>query len=386
MIDWYMVSAVVFILILFVFFYKDRKNVKRESILLLRRTKHGKKLLIRLGNRFPRFWKILGYAAVGVGFVASIYFLYAIGENLFKLITGEIKVGAGLVIPSLTQDVAVGPGYFAIPFWYWIISIALLFIVHEGMHGIMAVREKIRIKTLGWGLLIVFLLAFVEPDEKQVARKKPMQQLRFFAAGSFGNFLLAGFSVLIITLITFTMFTQAGVAYSGLIEGYPAADVNLTGVITRVDNYIIRNTDDFAAALDEIGPGQTVTIYTMVKTDNGFENKTFVLKTARRPNATSESGFIGITGVGNYMALRAEFIPYSGIVSFIHELFFFIFLLNMAIAMVNLLPLKPFDGGRMWELVFKKFVPRYSRQLVWGFGLFTLVLLVGNFVIPFLIW
>lgn len=385
MIDWYATSAIIFIAILIVVFYRDRKNVKRESILLLRRTRRGKKLLIRLGRRFPRFWKGIGFLAVGVGFVASVYFLYAIGENLFKLLTGEIKLGAGLLIPSLTQDVVIGPGYFAIPFWYWIISIAMLFVVHEGMHGIMAVREKIRIKTLGWGLLIVFLLAFVEPDEKQVARKKPMQQLRFFAAGSFGNFLLAGLAVLIISLMTVSMFTQGGVAYSGLIEGYPAAGVNMTGVITGINGYTVRNTTDFAIALDNIGPGKAVTIYTIVKKGGEFENRTFVLTTVQRPNATAESAFIGIAGVGNYLALGAGLRPYSGLISFVHELFFFVFLLNFAIAMVNLLPLKPFDGGRMWELVFKKVAPRQSRLLVWGLGLFTLFLLIGNFVVPFFI-
>lgn len=385
MIDWYAISAIIFIIILIVIFYRDRKNVKRESILLLRRTKRGKRLLIRLGRRFPRFWKGLGFVAVGVGFVSSVYFLYAIGENLFKLLTGQVKMGAGLLIPSLTQEVSIGPGYFAIPFWYWIISIALLFIVHEGMHGIMAVREGIRIKTLGWGLLIVFLLAFVEPDEKQVAKKKSMQQLRFFAAGSFGNFLLAGLAVLIVSLMTVSMFTQAGVAYSVLIEDYPAAKVNLTGVITGVNDYTIRNTMDFDVALKEIGPGETVTIYTMVKKEDEFENRTFVLKTVQRPNMTKESGFIGIAGVGTYLALGAGLRSYSGLISFVHELFFFVFLLNFAIAMVNLLPLKPFDGGRMWELVFKRFAPRQSRLLVWGFGLFTLFLLVGNFVVPFLV-
>jgi membrane-associated protease RseP (regulator of RpoE activity) len=381
--DWYAVSAIVFIAILIVIFYRDRKNVKRESILLLRRTKRGKELLVRLGRRFPRFWKGVGFVAVGVGFAASVYFLYAIGENLAKLLTGEIKLGAGLVIPSLTQEVSIGPGYFAIPFWYWIISIAMLFVVHEGMHGIMAVREKIRIKTLGWGLLVVFLLAFVEPDEKQVAKKKPMQQLRFFAAGSFGNFLLAGLSVLIISIISVSMFTQAGVAYSGLMEGYPAERVNLSGVITGINSYDIRNITDFSAALDEIGPGETVTIYTMA---GGKENRTFVLTTVQRPNATEESGFIGIAGVGTYLAIGAGLRPYSGLIFFIHELFFFVFLLNFAIAMVNLLPLKPFDGGRMWELVFKKIAPGHSRQLVWGLGLFTLFLLIGNFVVPFLVW
>lgn len=385
MADWYTVSALAFIAILFAVFYRDRKNVKRESVLLLRRTKRGKRLITAIGSRFPRFWKGVGLAAVAVGFFCSIYFLYAICDNLLKLFTGQIRLGAGLVIPSLTQEVSIGPGYFAIPFWYWIISIALIFVVHEGMHGIMAVREKIRIKSLGWGLLAVFLLAFVEPDEKQVARKKPMQQLRFFAAGSFGNFLMAGLSALVIALITMTMFMQAGIDYSGLVSGYPASEANISGVITGVNGHEIRNTTEFSAAMADIGPGKLITLHTKTRNGTAYESKSFTLMTVERPDNAS-GGFIGISGVGNYLAIAAGLEPFTDAIYFASELFFFIFLLNLAIAMVNLLPLKPFDGGKMWELVFMKLSRRNYRYLVNGLGLFTLAVLAGNFVVPFLVW
>ncbi len=386
--NWYLVSVLIFITFLVVIFYKDRKNVERQSFLLMRRTQRGKKFLINFGRRFPRFWKAAGFIAVVLGFIISIWFLYMLIDQTIMLFRENLEIGAGIVIPSLTQDASMGPGYFAVPFWYWIISIVLLVVVHEGMHGIMAAREKCRIKSLGWGLLAIIPLAFVEPDEKQLAKKGAWPQLRVFAAGSFGNFCLAGFSILLIASITTACFTPIGVGYSGLMEGYPAnvSGMQAPGIITQLDDYAIRNTADLDYALRQTGPNQIITLRAMIMINEDIVDEIYVLKTTCPPEGACNSGFIGITYVpsqANIKELNAGLEPFAGLISFITGLFTFVFLLNFLIGALNLLPLGPLDGGRMYSIVLKKVTPRYEKRIMTFLSWFVLLLILLNFVMPF---
>jgi len=456
MVDFYLLSVIIFAIILAVIFFLDRKNVKRESILLLRRTKRGKESLIRLGTRFPRFWKVVGIIGVAAGFIISGYtFLWLIGNSVNIMTSGAAEASFMFVLPSASPEANMGPGYLAVPFWYWIISIGLLIVVHEGFHGIMAAMEKVRIKSLGWGLLAVIPLAFVEPDEEELQKKSASSQLRVFAAGSFANFLLAGVCLLIGATVFSGMVVPTGVAYQGVFADYPAEEVNLTGMIIRIDDYDIRTTDDLSIALREIGHNKTVTIYTL--TEDGEES--FTLKTAAQPEVgyapdawtdvvlnmeqyvpgTTEfagwvsgsqsndwastkyeisfweytkenyhglaekadqkiaelnvklqgfqqSGFIGISQVSTVAEVADEYKAYSGAIGFFSGLLFFIILINLGVGVANLLPIKPLDGGRMWDIVFKKYFPdARARSLTKALSLFTFLILIINFVFPMII-
>ena len=214
--------------------------------------------------------EIIGIIGVAAGFIISGYtFLWLIGNSVNIMTSGAAEASFMFVLPSASPEANMGPGYLAVPFWYWIISIGLLIVVHEGFHGIMAAMEKVRIKSLGWGLLAVIPLAFVEPDEEELQKKSASSQLRVFAAGSFANFLLAGVCLLIGATVFSGMVASTGVAYQGVFADYPAEEVNLTGMIIRIDDYDIRTTDDLSIALREIGHNKTVTIYTL--TEDGEE-------------------------------------------------------------------------------------------------------------------
>lgn len=455
MIDFYLISVVVFALALAVIFYKDRKNVRRESILLIRRTRKGKDMLIRIGTRLPRFWKILGVIGVIAGFLVSSYtFIWLLGNSVKIILAEDVGASFMFVLPSASSEANIGPGYLSVPFWYWIISIALLVVVHEGLHGIMAAREKVKIKSLGWGLLALIPLAFVEPDEEQLRKQPGWSQLRVFAAGSFSNFMLAGL-VVIIASISFTgMFIASGVGYQGLIAGYPAAEVNLTGTIVRINDYSIRDASDLSLALTEIGPNKTITVYTIsgdeeksfslttytepepvyqpdswtgfaaglehiipgtldfIEWASGFESNSWATakyeisfweyieenypglqaKASQRIDALEQelgsyqrSGFIGISSVINESEIDDKYAAYSGIIDFLSGLFFFVILINIGVGIANLLPIKPLDGGRMWEILFQKvFPPRLAGSVTKAVSSFTLLILILNFVVPIL--
>lgn len=379
MLDLYAISMLVFLAVLALFFYVDRRNVERQSILLLRKTTKGKKFLTSLGRRFSGFWWVYGMAAVMVGFYLSGFITYWLFEMTITNLTTEAAPGIAFVLPSPTTDIVAAPGFIGVPFWYWIITIFLLIIVHEGSHGLMAAREKVRIKSLGWGLLIAIPLAFVEPDEKQLRKEGPMKQLRVFAAGSFGNFVLALMASYLLVFSITTFFTPSGVNYQGYMQGFPAEQVNLTGTITGINNYTIETVGDLSAVLDEVGLGGRVTITTM---DSGDE-RSFSIVTKEDPE--TGKGFIGIMGVSQNFVLN-EGVAYPELVYFFTGsspdfagLLFFMFLINLGVGLFNLLPLGPLDGGRMWRIVLDRFVPKHSQIIMRGLTWMLLMILILNF-------
>jgi membrane-associated protease RseP (regulator of RpoE activity) len=388
-IDLYTASVLVFAAFLAVIFWIDRKNVKRESILLLRKTQRGKKFLMWLGTRFPEFWKATGMIGVVAGFFMSFYILYWMLMLTIDSVVSGAAGGLAFVLPSPTVNVVSAPGVIGVPFWYWIITIGLLILVHEGFHGVMAAREKVRIKSLGWGAFILLPLAFVEPDEKQLAQQGAWKQLRVFAAGSFANFVLAFLSLFIFTSLITAAFVPSGVGFRGYTEGFPAMDVNMTGIVTGIDNYTIQTADDLSTVLAGIGPGEPITVYTRLP-DGGTSSYDIV--TGIEPNATGEpKGYMGIAAIYQDYTLRDEYQPYSPAIYFLagqspsfFGLLFFIFLINLGVGAFNLLPLGPLDGGKMWKIALDRIVPKQSKAAMKYLTYALLLMLILNFTIAFL--
>lgn len=378
----------VFLALLAMFFYYDRKNVERQSLLLLRKTKKGRGFITNMGQRFPRLWWVYGTLAVAIGFYVSAYIFYWLLFMTMTSLTAEAAPGLAFVLPSPTTETVVAPGVIGVPFWFWIITIFLLILVHEGSHGIMAARERVRIKNMGWGLLIAIPLAFVEPDEKQLQKEKPMKQLRVFAAGSFGNFVLAVVSANILVFSITTFFVPAGVAYQGLMAGFPAEQANLTGTIVGIENYTIESLGDLSSALEDIGPGRDIEIRTRVDTGSGSGERSFRLTTVEEPDATeSGKGYIGISMVSQNFGLK-EGVTSPELVYFFtgrspdfFGLLFFLFLINLGVGAFNLLPLGPLDGGRMWKIVLDRLIPRHSKRVMNSLSWVLLFVLLLNFAV-----
>jgi membrane-associated protease RseP (regulator of RpoE activity) len=391
-IDYNLLSIVVFILVLAAVVYRDRRKFRRESVVLLRRTQRGKDFVIALGTRFPRFWKAFGTAGVVIGFAASVFMIILLFQSLFqgveRVLAGQPALpGAGIVLPSASTTPAFLPGVFLVPFWFWIISIAVLVVFHEGFHGVFAARENVRIKSLGVGLLAVIPLAFVEPDEKQLQKKPVLSQMRVFAAGSFINIIMAFFVALVVLPAIATLYTQAGVAVQP-IEGYPAAAVNLSGVITGINGHEVRNVTDLNQALAGVRPGDAVTVRARVFTDGEEEAKTFSLVAVQRPPdiAGNTTGFIGITyspAVPAFLEVKSALAAYAPAIQFVNGLFVFIFILNLGIGLFNLLPLGPLDGGRMWEILLKRVSPKKARPIMKGLTWMSILLILAVLLIQF---
>lgn len=361
MIDENLISFMIFILILGLALFKDRKNIKFEGLLLIRRTKKGKRFIEKVARKHKRFWNILGFVAIIIAIPAGIIGFAFLFRNAYLIIKGVGGPGAGLVLPGPVSQVEVKPGLFILPPWLWILCIATVIIPHEIFHGLVASANKIKLKSLGWLLLVFIPGAFVEPDEYALKKSDVKTKLKIYAVGSLANFLVA-LSILTLGFLFYPYcFKPIGISYSSNIEGYPASLVNLSGIIQEINGVPIKSLEDLERTLENIPPGTEI----QIKTTTGIFNLTTVSGKNRN------GSFIGIAGP---FKIHYEF----------NKILKWIFLLNFWIGLVNLLPIKPLDGGLILEAISKKYIKR-ADHFVHAVSLITLFLLIFNIVGPYLI-
>jgi membrane-associated protease RseP (regulator of RpoE activity) len=208
------------------FLLKNKKNVKVESkIFLLYKTKLGIKFINWFSKKFPKFLNFMSYFTIGFGVIAMIgafWILYKSLELIITLATIPNVPPIMPLVPYLPQalKLPLPPFYFI----YWILIILIIAVVHELAHGFYSALYKIKIKSTGFGFLGPFLAAFVEPDEKKLAKSKPRKQMTILAAGSFSNFIFGVIFLLLLQLFFISFYSQGGV--SGYLHYYEQVNVS----------------------------------------------------------------------------------------------------------------------------------------------------------------
>jgi len=354
-----------------------------------------------LASRLRKPLKYIGYLGVVVGFAGMIFIAYELIKSSFLLFTHPgLAPGIQPVLPIQVR------GVFYVPFLFWIISIFVIAVVHEFSHGVMARAHNMKVKSSGFAFLGVLLpiipAAFVEPDEKDMSRRSPWQQLSVFAAGPFSNII---FGLLIIFLFGFSLpglipegITQkttiidiAGLSKSlveidGLrivqvVEDTPAAAARIPpGVILQSVDGVAVADPAFPEALAAVKPGQQV----VLSTDGGD----YALELAQHPQ-DPDKGYMGLSfelvthtseaAIAKYGKFGTESILFGS------SLLLWILILNLGIGLFNLLPLGPIDGGRMLHTVVTNMFNEKVGNHIWKFtSFFFLALILVNLTIGFI--
>ena len=169
-----------------------------------------------------------------------------------------------VLIPGVTLTSASSITYF-------LLSIPIVLVIHEGAHGIVAALEKIKIKTGGFAIFIAMFAGFVEPDEEEFEKAKKISKLRVIGAGATSNVMFA--FVLGAILLTNPFFAMVlpepllsilfyelpeGVLILSIIENSGAEQAGLLAndIITSINDIPIFSPVDFPA----LSPGDTASV------------------------------------------------------------------------------------------------------------------------------
>ncbi|MFQ6009678.1 MAG: site-2 protease family protein [Candidatus Aenigmatarchaeota archaeon] len=380
MIDGYLISVVLFFAIIGILIYRDRKNIEFKYVLVMRRTKKFRNFIDRTAQLSPRTWKAIYTLAVVVCLIFMIVGVHLLLSTAYLISVGLItQPGLQLILPTPSATGAIGPGYILIPFWFWMIVIALILIPHEFSHGVIARAEKIRLKSVGLLLLAIFPGAFVEPDERQLKKARLMKRLRIFAAGSFANFAIALVVLLATMFLIWPAFTGPGVYLVGVNETGPAyaAGLQPNTTITEINGKPVHVTywehlGGRGYFVDEVGELDVDDVLVVKASGNTYEI---------RPeyDEVTNSTYIGIMYKPVFKADEKLFL--LTLIPLLNMIWIF----SLAVGIVNILPLYPLDGGLMFEAIVEKYYRKRAKQIVRAVTLLMLFILIFDFVGPSLL-
>ncbi|MGQ4911941.1 MAG: site-2 protease family protein [Candidatus Thorarchaeota archaeon] len=299
------------------------------------RTERLNAWLTRWGKRFPRVFFNVG---VVVGFLGMAFSFWIFGENLIKFfVQPEAAGGVVPIIPGITIS--------GLPLVYMVIALTVTLLVHEFAHGFAASRDDITIKSSG--LLAFFVLggAFVEPDEDAFEKEAtPQARMRMLAAGSFSNMIWA--FVFVLMLLNFT--AMMSIAYnppSGayiyqLSEGSPAASALEVGdVIVGLNDTTISNWTALSQFMADAPAGANLTIHTI----DGSVNITLASS-----ELNASRGYIGVYGTDYWEPKPGWDLLFTPMFVFhLYQIVFWCYLINISLALFNLLPIPVLDGDKM---------------------------------------
>lgn len=384
-IDIFFFFALVFVIAAVI--YSDRKNIKfTAGILLMRRTKRFRDKIDDIANGHRRFWGAFGSIGVAAAIIIMAAGSVMLADQSVKIATGATKDGAKLILPGPEASLAI-PGVLLVPWWIWIISVAFVIIPHETMHGIMCRIDNIRIKSVGWVLLLVLPGAFVEPDEKQLNKASRKTKMRVYAAGAFTNIVIAGVMLIILVLSFSFAFHRNGLVFDA--NDNSSFGRNMTAALLEVNGVKTTNVNVLLSELAKHKKGDVIELKTAqlnsvvpdVSLKESMFSAGFITKNISSQNITLKGGEKAALGI--YVKREFSYANPGPFSIELHNLLFWLFAFSLFVGIVNILPLKPLDGGLLFEEIVKKFTPRHKTIVAVVSGL-MLFLILFNIAGPYL--
>jgi len=341
------------------------------------KTKVGLKLMDKWAKKYPRILTRLCYLAIVIGFIGMVVVVFDLIKSGYQIIMGTSTLSVGLVLPVEAK------GVFYVPFLYWIIAIAVIVVVHEFAHGLIARLHKIKVRSSGLAFLGIIIplipAAFVEPDEKQLRKASRFKQLSVYAAGPFANIILGfaclGLFLLLLNPLTASIYDYEGVQVKDFMGVESPAEISGMAageIITQINDQEIQNTEDFLASIEGAKPGEVAEIKTR-------ENSYSVLL---EQDPAEKDAFLGVW-VETEKTMKKENL-FSYFIVWVTDLFYWLFLLNLGVGLFNLVPIGPIDGGRMLQTVLEKVMHNKHATRVWHTVTFVvLAIILSNIIYAF---
>ncbi|MEM2102666.1 MAG: site-2 protease family protein [Candidatus Bathyarchaeia archaeon] len=342
--------------------HTDKHGFKIFPFFLSYRSQKFKNAIQTLGKKYTLLWKTLATIGSATAFGLTIFATYFLLNNLLKFFSPNVEsVPIVPVVPAITIRLDSLPFFFA--------AVALVVFLHELAHGIIAVSEKVAVKSAGLAFMFTFFGGFVEPEEKSFEKASRASKLRILAAGSAVN-LVVGF--LVVLLLSGLFASSAGVVVNGVAENGPlaVAGVRRFDVITAVNNTEIYSLQNLAEYLANVTPGD-VLVFRI--------NDVPVVVIPQNSDGRAVIGLLGF----DYHPFRLGFDRVVGVNFYLF--LDWVFTVAFSVAVFNMLPVYPFDGEKFLYYSVRDYVGEKKR--VWLRVLINVVfsgLLLTNMVLSFL--
>ncbi len=366
----------------------EQPRIKFTFPILTVRTKMFNGVFDKLGSF--RTSKLLSWITLAIVPVVAAIGLFLVGSSLFAVLwtpaarelTRELGPSFYLLLPGINPFLPIVYGWLAI--------IAAI-VVHEGAHGIIARNRGVKVKSSGLLFVLIFPIgAFVDVDEKQLEKTKAKDSLRVLAAGVGGNIIVAIVCILSVFLIVNGL-TPAidGVYISEVTDGMPAQAAGLMAedVFVSIDNTQIDNFEQLNKTIANKNPGDVVQV-TVARGEKWRDQFSTSVNLTEAEGRTVMGVIVGDLETEERLRFYQEWtlenssiymvppslipgaVPFSDALAqfYTHDLgpqwqvwanvLFWLWFVNVNVAIFNALPIYPFDGGRMFNIFLKSLLGR----------------------------
>ena len=335
-------------------YYNREKFEFQGRFVALYRTKLGIRWMKSIAGKFPRTVRALGYTGIVLGYLGMVAIVVLLFKGIFDFF---FVPAAPPVVAPIIPGVSIPGSPITPPLIAGIVSLFLVIVIHEFSHGVVAKAHKIPIKSSGFGMLGPIPIAFVEPDEKKLEKRKGRIQNSMFAAGPFSNMLtgllVALVSIFLIVPAISSFLNPVGVTFT-FDEGLPAANSTLEeGVVyTQVNDIDVATTSDLMVALENITPNDTVFI--------GNSEGVHEVVAAAHPQNKSK----GYLGVYPSTKFKHDSPVILALIGFLISVIDWFIIFSFGLGLANLLPIGPVDGGRMYQVACRRFFGKEKGDLI----------------------
>ncbi|EKF86862.1 site-2 protease family protein [Methanobacterium formicicum] len=346
---WYYIIFFISVYIVAILF-RNKLKVDVYGPILMRRTQKMKGWIDSIAQASPRFWRW----TMNIGIPASVICMGIMVYLLILSLKYMLQAPqAALLLPGV--DIPGSPIY--IPIFSGIVALALLMVVHEFGHGILARAQGVGVKSIGVILVAILPGAFVELDEEDVEKAKRSVKLRIYAAGSMFNLGLAAIAWVVLIILTMSFipyaFQSDGLKITSVTPGGPSEGILQDGmVIQSINGYSVGNRTAANKFLNNTSPGDKITLTT--------NQGTYTVTSTGNPNNASTT-YIGIRGDTNLVVKPSVAQTYGDVIPWflynLADLCYWIYALNIMVGLFNLLPMKPLDGGIIFEELLRYKIP-----------------------------
>jgi len=383
-------NAIIYVLIAWVVILIAAKSLKLEkhgfelkAYSLTYKNTQVQSVLSKILTRTRRGIRVFADVSVVAGFLMMGFAFWFLLNNLSNFFVEPTEFAElTVLIPGVT--LTSGPAIA-----YFLLSIPIVLIIHEGAHGIVASLEKIKIKTGGFAVFIALFAGFVEPDEEEFDKAKKISKLRVIGAGATSNVIFAfALGALLLTNPIFALilpeplvewFYDApdGVLIISIIpdSGAEKAGLQSGDLITAINGVVIITPLDFQKI--DLKPGETVTV-TVQRNGQQLQLPVEIMPSPDDPNR----GLVGI--------MRDNALSYKPVYNFIEwdpqvsMFLLWLWMISFFIGIINMLPLPILDGGKfIYTIIEKKASEQKINGIMWAIYAFTFVLFGLNIALSY---
>ncbi len=385
-------NSIIYVLIAWVVILGIAKGLKLEKhgfelkiYSLVYKNQQVQSVLTKILGRTRRGIKVFANVSVVAGFLMMGFAFWFLISNVSKYFVAPTEFSQlTVLIPGVTLTSSSSILYF-------LLSIPIVLVIHEGAHGIVATLEKIKIKTGGFAIFIAMFAGFVEPDEEEFNKAKKISKLRVIGAGATSNVIFAlALGLILLTNPFFAMVVPEpllsafydlpdGVLVLSIIEnsGAERAGLLANDIITSINGIQILSPLDFQKT--ELIPGEIAKV-SILRDGQTLQFPVEVIPSPDDP----EKGLIGI--------IRDNSFAYKPVLNFIEwkdpgisMFLLWLWMISFFIGIINMLPLPILDGGKfIHTIIDKKISDKAVNTTMWGIYAFTFALFGLNIALSYM--